>query len=142
MVTGKGFQVAGSFCLGHADCGPRLDCIANRCSLRAFPPLCNCSPMEICRNGFCIPNSRMNLLLFLYLRRSPSLCLLLSSNLTLSLSLHLSLFLSIYPFLSLSFSRKSRLRFCFLIMMVKFLRLFYCTLSSGSFLPAWQLRSR
>ncbi|ETN84893.1 Hemadin protein [Necator americanus] len=51
-------KVAETFCLGHADCGPDMDCRSNRCRIRTPEPICNCQPHEICHHGQCYPNTQ------------------------------------------------------------------------------------
>ncbi|VDL78340.1 unnamed protein product [Nippostrongylus brasiliensis] len=53
----NGQCVADTFCLGHADCGPDMDCRTNRCRIRAPEPICSCQPHEICHHGQCYPNT-------------------------------------------------------------------------------------
>ncbi|CAJ0594401.1 unnamed protein product [Cylicocyclus nassatus] len=51
-------KVADTFCLGHADCGPDMECRTNRCRIKTPEPICNCQPHEICHHGQCYPNSQ------------------------------------------------------------------------------------
>ncbi|WKX90317.1 hypothetical protein Q1695_009284 [Nippostrongylus brasiliensis] len=55
---GQCIKVADTFCLGHADCGPDMDCRTNRCRIRAPEPICSCQPHEICHHGQCYPNTQ------------------------------------------------------------------------------------
>uniref|UniRef100_A0A9J2P4T8 TIL domain-containing protein n=1 Tax=Ascaris lumbricoides TaxID=6252 RepID=A0A9J2P4T8_ASCLU len=58
-------QLAGTFCFSHFDCGPALECIANRCTVIAVPIDCNCDPGEVCQQGKCIPDSSNSCLCFI-----------------------------------------------------------------------------
>ncbi|KAL6731311.1 hypothetical protein Aduo_002189 [Ancylostoma duodenale] len=55
---GECTKIAETFCLGHADCGPDMDCRSNRCRIRTPEPICNCQPNEICHHGQCYPNAQ------------------------------------------------------------------------------------
>ncbi|EGT46403.1 hypothetical protein CAEBREN_10245 [Caenorhabditis brenneri] len=55
---GKCEKILDSFCIGHADCGPNMDCTKNKCQQKPQEPLCNCQPHEICHHGQCYPNTQ------------------------------------------------------------------------------------
>uniref|UniRef100_A0A1I7XNQ7 Tenascin-like n=1 Tax=Heterorhabditis bacteriophora TaxID=37862 RepID=A0A1I7XNQ7_HETBA len=55
---GECVRVVDSFCIGHADCGPTMECRNNKCFIKNLEPICNCQPQEICHHGQCYPNTQ------------------------------------------------------------------------------------
>ncbi|PAV56468.1 hypothetical protein WR25_00191 [Diploscapter pachys] len=53
---GECANLVGTFCIGHADCGPAMTCQQNKCQLKETEALCNCQSNEICQHGQCYPN--------------------------------------------------------------------------------------
>ncbi|GMT28516.1 hypothetical protein PFISCL1PPCAC_19813, partial [Pristionchus fissidentatus] len=56
--NGDCVQIAGMLCVSHVDCGPRMECWEGVCQMTNLPPVCNCSSMQLCRQGNCVPNPR------------------------------------------------------------------------------------
>ncbi|CAI4226777.1 unnamed protein product [Auanema sp. JU1783] len=55
---GMCIKILDNFCIGHAECGPSLDCLNNKCQLKKAEAICNCQPYEICHHGQCFANNQ------------------------------------------------------------------------------------
>ncbi|VDK49427.1 unnamed protein product [Anisakis simplex] len=53
---GRCAELIGTFCFSSFDCGPNLDCIANRCTSTTLNLQCICDPGETCQQGKCFPD--------------------------------------------------------------------------------------